>query len=132
MEANQMQELFRQIIAEVETSTEEESVDGNELFHKMQDMPEEAGVVYDMLRECIAGNKVRATVWLYSFLIRWQNDVDLLEEFIGYVTESGKLTIKEKYFLYYQVTRLIFMNPLLETRETVLAKWKLLEKVLRR
>lgn len=69
------------------------------------------------------------TVFLYSLLIHLDYNPEYMEEFVWYVIEEKRLNYKNKYFLYYQIGRFVFLHPEFETVEVVSAKWELLKQI---
>ncbi len=73
--------------------------------------------------------KLYMRILAYSFLFQIRPSAGRMEEFIDMVCYAENLDYRAKYFLFYQVEYLVFMNPQLETKEVLWKKWKLLEEI---
>lgn len=69
-------------------------------------------------------------IYFYSKLLSLEKRLNWMLELEQLILDSGELSWDTLYFLFGQIGRIIFMNPELETEESVYRKWKILEKAL--
>lgn len=67
-------------------------------------------------------------IYLYSKLLAKEKRLDWLLGLEQLILNSEKLSWDTLYFLFRQIGRIIFMNPVLDTEDSILFKWKILEK----
>lgn len=83
--------------------------------------------IYRRLQE---SEDVLEKIHLYSILLSQKIELNIMIELEKVILESEKLSWDTLYFLYGQINRIVFMNPELEQEDTLLYKWKILEKSL--
>lgn len=68
-------------------------------------------------------------IWLYSVMISLTYDPVWMEEFLQYIILEKQFTPNNRYYLYYQAKFAIFSHIQMESTNTKLLKWKLLEQL---
>lgn len=91
--------------------------------------PQEKEMISQYLYQHMPRERTRMTVYLYSVILEMGHNPEIMEEFIRYVTDNKELDLYNKNFLFYQFTRMIFMNAEYETEAVLTAKWGLLEEI---
>lgn len=72
---------------------------------------------------------VYMNVYLLSLLIQVNPTAELVDNLLELAHRTEVLNYRAKNFLFYQIEKLVFMNPRLETKEVLWKKWELLEQV---
>lgn len=91
-------------------------------------LAEEVDSICHSLLEKMDKSKTYTTIWIYSFVVSISSNPVFLEDLIKYVIENPALKANTCYFLYYQIKRIVFTTPILDTQEIQYWKWKLLYK----
>lgn len=87
--------------------------------------------IMDSLYSGISANsKYYSYIVMYSFLIWLEPSEDTLVPFLDEIERDQSLTYKNLYYIYYQVSRIVFMHPECNTTEINFKKWKLLNRAL--
>lgn len=73
--------------------------------------------------------KIEKKVFLYSIIIGLTHNPEILREYIECVIHNTTMDYLNKYFLFFQFERMVFMNPEYDKKEVLLSKWKLLESI---
>lgn len=81
--------------------------------------------IYDNINR----KNVKMAVFLYSMLVNLDYNPEIMKEFIRYVTENETLNYQNKYCLFYQIERIVFLHPEFEEQQVLTAKWELLKQV---
>lgn len=68
-------------------------------------------------------------IYVYSLILRLSPQEKYLKGMLNLIIHSDALSWQQIYFLFYQITSMIFMNAELNTNEIVSMNWKLLQKV---
>lgn len=83
-----------------------------------------------LLKELNDTEEEREKIYIYSKLLSQEKRLDWLQELEQLILDSHDLPWDTLYFLFGQIGRIIFMNPSLETEESIYLKWRILEKSL--
>lgn len=86
-------------------------------------------LAYSMYDEL--GKGVINDIWIYSFIIKINPLEKWLKELLILVIDSKELNWQNKYFIFYQVGHMVFMEPKLNTKEVQILNWKLLDQTKR-
>lgn len=81
-------------------------------------------------KELLNAKDNREKIYIYSKCLSVEKRLDWLLELEQSILNSCDLPWDTLYFLFGQIGRMIFMNPALETEESVFRKWRILEKSL--
>lgn len=82
----------------------------------------------EILRKLATTEDVREKIYLYSKILVKEKRLSWLIELEQIILDSCDLPWDTLYFLFGQIGRTIFMDPALETEESVWRKWKILER----
>lgn len=78
-------------------------------------------------QELLHAKDNREKIYSYSKLLSQEKRLDWLLELEQLILDSYDLPWDTLYFLFGQIGRMIFMNPTLETEESMFRKWKILD-----
>lgn len=98
-----------------------------ELYGLVSDEPLELKkYAENRLNEIIKRSDYQVTVWLYSVLTAIICRPDSMEKFLEYCIEEERFAANTKYFLYNQISTVLFHHIDIQNRYIKLLKWKLL------
>lgn len=86
--------------------------------------------IRNILLELADTEDEKKRIYLYSKLLLQDKRLEWLLELEQLILDSRDLPWDTLYFLFGQIGRMIFMDPALETEESVCLKWRILEKAL--
>lgn len=86
--------------------------------------------IRNILLELVETEDEKKRIYLYSKLLLQDKCLKWLLELEQLILDSRDLPWDTMYFLFGQIGRMIFMDPALETEESVCLKWRILEKAL--
>lgn len=77
----------------------------------------------------LEGEDSKYNIYLYSFLVRYLDRTEYLNNFIKYIIKDKKITVANKYFLFDQIKNKIFSMKIKSNNETTKLMWDLYSEV---
>lgn len=104
-----------------------EKVDAITSLIKTQTDENKRLIAGDLLSELGVIDEIR--IWLYSLALKIYPDIEVFKRWITYIGMLPNLDYKKKYFLFRQISSMIFRHPIYNVEDGVSAAWLLLDRI---
>lgn len=130
-----IQNLIEQFVLETEKKIDKNPMQQAELIIQIGELIENktseeqyevADAIYSLIQK---EENYMMVIFMYSAVLQWKPEVSLMEELMDYVSGLKDIPWNTRYFLYYQISNRIFRYRQLETEQTKIKKWKMLQDI---